>query len=198
MISEVLKEKLVHMKAAGQYLDSITFAGNGEPTLHPLFPDILNDVITLRDDYYPGALVSVLSNATMTDDEKIFSALLRADQNILKLDSAREETLRSINCPAANVSISKIIEQLVSFRGKLTIQTLFFRGIHNGAAIDNTTEDELVAWIGALKRIRPQNVMIYTIARDTAVEGLESVSHDELMSIAARAGREGISIQVSS
>lgn len=193
-----LKQKLSDMQSGGQYLDSITFAGNGEPTLHPMFPEILGDVIRLRDEFYPSCLVSVLSNATMTDRQEVFNALLKADSNILKLDSANEDTLRRINCPPPGFSLKSLIERLKAFNGNLTIQTLFFRGIHNGEKIDNSSDEEVKAWIEALRVIRPANVMIYTLARDTAVGGLESLSPDELKKIATLVENEGISTQVSS
>jgi wyosine [tRNA(Phe)-imidazoG37] synthetase (radical SAM superfamily) len=185
------------MRSEGQYLDSITFAGNGEPTLHPLFPAILDDVIRLRDEFFPLCHVSVLSNATMIESEDVFKALLKADINILKLDSAIEETVSKINCPPAGFSLPGLLKNLKLFNGKLTIQTLFFRGIHNGEKIDNSSEKEVKAWIEALKAINPVNVMIYTLARDTAVGGLESLSPEELKTIALQVEKAGISTQVS-
>ena len=196
-VSGMLGEKLRRMQAEDQYIDSITFAGNGEPTLHPLFPEILDDVLLLRNEYYPRCLVSVLSNATLINNEKVFRALLKADRNILKLDSAREDTLKRISCPAAGINILKLVSGLKSFKGKVTIQTLFFRGTHNGMNIDNASEAELIPWIEALKEIRPEDVMIYTLARDTAVGNLESISPEELRSIADRVEREGIRTQVN-
>lgn len=197
-VENELRKKLSSMRSEGQYLDSITFAGNGEPTLHPAFPEIFEDVLRLRDEFYPGCSVSVLSNATMSDREEVFKALLKADCNILKLDSATEDTLRKINCPPPSFCLSKLIDRLRAFNGKLTIQTLFFRGIHNNEIIDNSSTEEVEAWIEALRIIRPENVMIYTLARDTAVGGLESLSLEELKEIALRVEKEGISTQVSS
>lgn len=198
LVEQELRAKLSGMRYEGKYLDSITFAGNGEPTLHPLFPAILDDVIRLRDEFYPACHVSVLSNATMIESEDVFKALLKADINILKLDSAKEETLRKINCPPSGFSLSGLLKNLKLFNGMLTIQTLFFRGVHNGERIDNSTEEEIKAWIEALKVIKPGNVMIYTLARDTAVGGLEILSPEELKTIALQVEKEGISTQVSS
>jgi wyosine [tRNA(Phe)-imidazoG37] synthetase (radical SAM superfamily) len=197
LVEQELRAKLSGMRSEGQYLDSITFAGNGEPTLHPLFPAILDDVIRLRDEFFPLCHVSVLSNATMIESEDVFKALLKADINILKLDSAIEETVSKINCPPAGFSLPGLLKNLKLFNGKLTIQTLFFRGIHNGEKIDNSSEKEVKAWIEALKAINPVNVMIYTLARDTAVGGLESLSPEELKTIALQVEKAGISTQVS-
>jgi wyosine [tRNA(Phe)-imidazoG37] synthetase (radical SAM superfamily) len=196
-VKKLLGEKLLQMKKQDQYLDSITFAGNGEPTLHPDFPGILEDSTFLRDTYFPDALVTVLSNATRIGEQKIFDALLKADVNILKLDSANEHTLRQINCPRSNFDIAELIRQMGRFNGRLTIQTLFFRGSYGGKRIDNTAEDEIVPWLEALGKIRPQNVMIYSLARDTAVKGLEEVSPKELHAIARRVEAMGISTQVN-
>jgi len=196
-VKELLRDKLLQMQQKGQYLDSITFAGNGEPTLHPDFAGILDDSLGLRDEFFPRASVTVLSNATRIGEKQVFAALFKADVNILKLDSAKEGTLRQINCPKGRFNLDELIGLMCRFNGRLTIQTLFFRGTYAGQTIDNTTESEITAWLRALSRIRPENVMIYSIARDTAVKGLEKVSPETLYAIARRVEERGISTQVN-
>lgn len=196
-VKHLLREKLMQMKQNGQYLDSITFAGNGEPTMHPAFPSILQDTISLRSEIFPLASVTVLSNATRIGDPKIFNALLKADMSILKLDSGNAETLRQINCPKGRFDLDEMIGLMCRFNGKLTIQTLFFRGVYAGITIDNATGEEITAWLQALSKIRPQHVMIYSIARETAVKGLEKISPEELYAIARRVEELGISTQVN-
>jgi wyosine [tRNA(Phe)-imidazoG37] synthetase (radical SAM superfamily) len=196
-VKELLEKKLEEMKGKGEYLDSITFAGNGEPTLHPEFPVILEDTLEIRDRIFPLASVTVLSNATRIGDKDIFNALLKADMNILKLDSAIEETLLHINCPTGNYNLRETVELLGSFNGKLIIQSLFFRGNYMGKKLDNTSEEEVSAWLSVLRKIQPESVMIYSLARDTAVDGLEGVSHEELNAIAGRVEKSGIHVQVT-
>lgn len=196
-VKNTLERKLLQMKENNEYLDSITFAGNGEPTLHPEFPRIMDDAVGIRNFYYPKANIAVLSNATRIDRPDIFNALLKADLNILKLDSAIEETLYTINCPRGNFSISDIIQLLKQFHGKVIIQTLFLRGSYNGIHIDNTTEREVKEWLAALEQIHPEMVMIYSIARDTAIPGLEGINQKELEIIADRVSLAGIKTQVT-
>lgn len=196
-VKELLISKLLDMKKKGEYLDSITFAGNGEPTLHPGFPEIMEDVVDIRNRNFPKANIAVLSNATLIGEKKIFNALLKADLNILKLDSVCEDTLNIINCPKGNYSLHDILESLKEFESKMIIQTLFFRGSYNGVAIDNTTEDEVAAWISVLRELQPESVMIYSLARDTAIQGLESISALELQAIAERVEKTGIKTQVT-
>jgi wyosine [tRNA(Phe)-imidazoG37] synthetase (radical SAM superfamily) len=193
----LLTSKLEEMKMKGEYLNSITFAGNGEPTLHPEFPQILEESLELRDRFFPQANIAVLSNATLIGNSKVFVALMKADLNILKLDSAVEETLKLINCPSVNFHLNDILHTLTKFKGKLIIQTLFFRGLYNGKAIDNTTETEVNAWLSALREIRPETVMIYSLARDTAVYGLDTVSAEELKTIADLVEQAGIKTLVT-
>jgi len=139
-VRDLLTEKLSEMKRNSSYLNSITFAGNGEPTLHPEFDKVVDLVIGIRDQYFPHVSVAVLSNATLIGSERIFKSLLKVDLNILKLDSAIEETLKQINCPRGNHNLDEIINTLKLFRGKLIIQTLFLKGVCNGRYIDNSTE----------------------------------------------------------
>jgi wyosine [tRNA(Phe)-imidazoG37] synthetase (radical SAM superfamily) len=197
-VSSALELKLTEMKALNQAPDVITYAGNGEPTLHPDFAAIIDDSIVLRDNFFPKARIAVLSNATTITDPLIKAALLRVDMNILKLDSAFDSTIKLHNQPRVDIDAGKLIENLCAFNGKVIIQTLFLRGTFKGKAIDNTTPDEISAWLKAIERIRPSEVMIYTISRDTP-EGasLNKVPLSELKAIASLVDSMGIRTQVS-
>ncbi len=197
-VREALENKLTEMGKSGNPPDVITFAGNGEPTIHPDFPGIIDDTVSLRDELCPSASIAVLSNATMINREEIRKALLKTDRNILKLDSAFDETVRLHNQPGAGYSVAETIESLKLFRGDVTIQTLFLRGEYEGKTIDNTTPAEVEAWLTALREIAPREVMIYTIHRDTPEGGrLFKVPMKELESIASRVRELGIETQVS-
>jgi wyosine [tRNA(Phe)-imidazoG37] synthetase (radical SAM superfamily) len=189
-LSELIKKNIIP--------DVITYAGNGEPTLHPDFPGIIDDSIILRDKYFKKTRIAVLSNATTISNPLIKNALLKVDQNILKLDSAFYSTIKIHNQPRVNVNVEELINNLIGFDGKLIIQTLFLRGIHNGKVVDNTTRVEIREWLKALERIKPSEVMIYTISRDTP-EGarLKKVPLNELKEIAALVESIGIRTQVS-
>jgi wyosine [tRNA(Phe)-imidazoG37] synthetase (radical SAM superfamily) len=192
-----LEIRLSKMQKEGLLPDVITFAGNGEPTLHPVFAEIIDDTLALRDIYAPRARVAVLSNATMLHRSSVYNALLKVDDNILKLDSGVEGTIRRLNCPVENFSITSLVQNLKSFNGKLIIQTMFIRGVYKGDIIDNTTPDELTAWLNLIREIKPSHVMIYTIARDTPEEGLDKIKMEELRKIAALVRETGIPVQVS-
>lgn len=197
-VRDALESKLMEMGASGKTPDVLTFAGNGEPTLHPGFPGIIDDTISLRNHLCPEATVAVLSNATMIGNEEVRNALMKVDSNILKLDSAFEETVRIHNQPGPDYSLTKTIEYMKLFRGRLIIQTLFLRGRLGDRVIDNTTERELEAWLAVLKDIMPEEVMIYTIHRDTPLDGkLMKVPEEELNAIAARVKALGIKARVS-
>jgi wyosine [tRNA(Phe)-imidazoG37] synthetase (radical SAM superfamily) len=186
------------MKEKNLAPDVITYAGNGEPTLHPEFPGIIDDCIKFRDKYFPDARIAVLSNSTAISKPEIRKALLRADSNILKLDSAFNLTVKIHNQPRVNVEVDKLISDLKKFNGNLIIQTLFLRGSYKGKKIDNTTPEEVNAWLKAIKKIRPSEVMIYTISRDTPEGGkLVKVPLRELKEIASLVNKLGIKTQVS-
>jgi wyosine [tRNA(Phe)-imidazoG37] synthetase (radical SAM superfamily) len=193
----LLRSRLTEMKEKGEYLDSITFAGNGEPTLHPAFPQIMDGVLKIRNELFPTAKIAVLSNSTLIGKKVVFNALLKADLNILKLDSAIDATRRLINCPKNNILIEETIDLMKQFHGKLIIQTLFLRGNYKGKPVDNTTETEVSQWLRAIKTIQPEFVMIYSIARDTAVEGLAGINPEELKIIAERLEKAGINVQIT-
>ena len=196
-VFEALGLKLAAMKEADQTPDVITFAGNGEPTLHPEFSGIIDDTISLRDKYFPGTTIAVLSNSSTITLPGIRESLLKVDKNILKLDSGFDLTVRVHNQPRVNIKVAELIENLKKFNGQLIIQTLFLRGSFNGRIIDNTTHEELGAWIRAIEMIRPSEVMIYTISRDTPEGGqLGRIPVAELNRIAAMVRKLGIEASV--
>lgn len=197
-VYQALDQKLDRMKKNHQAPDVITFAGNGEPTMHPEFPGIINDSIMLRNKYFPDAKIAVLSNSTAITKPEIRESLLKVDQNILKLDSAFDLTVKIHNQPRVNVNIDKLISDLQLFKGQLILQTLFLRGEFRGKIIDNTTPEEIGAWLEAIRKINPAEVMIYTISRDTPDGSrLEKVTLSELKKIAAMVNELGIKTQVS-
>jgi wyosine [tRNA(Phe)-imidazoG37] synthetase (radical SAM superfamily) len=197
-VYEALEKKLASMKEKQQVPDVITYAGNGEPTLHPEFPGIIDDSIKLRNKYFPQAKIAVLSNSTAIKKPEIKKALLKIDSNILKLDSAFNLTVKIHNQPRVNIKVEELIKDLEDFKGELIVQTLFLRGTFEGKIIDNTTPEEIDAWLKAINKIRPYEVMIYTISRDTPVGGqLKKVSLAELNHIAALVNKLGIKAQVS-
>jgi wyosine [tRNA(Phe)-imidazoG37] synthetase (radical SAM superfamily) len=184
-ISEALEERLLQMKNHNSIPDSITFAGNGEPTLHPDFAAIIDDTLKLRSRIVPHAEVTVLSNAGNLDNKEIFDALNRVDNNILKLDAGLENTFQKINKPRSKeLSLDKIVQQLLKFRQKAIIQSMFVRGEVDGEKIDNTKPAEIHAWISHIRYIRPRYVMLYSIERGTASSGLLPVPREELHKIA--------------
>jgi wyosine [tRNA(Phe)-imidazoG37] synthetase (radical SAM superfamily) len=197
MVRSELEKKLVLMAENGSKPDTITFAGNGEPTLHPSFSGIINDTLQLRRQFAPGAKIAVLSNGTMLDDPSVFSALELVDQNILKVDSAIEETMRLLNQPKEGFSLGHLIGNIMRFRGRFVLQTLFVRGSYKGTIVDNASDKEMRAWLELVGRLRPQMVMVYTIARDTPSGDLHKVPLKELQDIAARVEALGITVQVS-
>jgi wyosine [tRNA(Phe)-imidazoG37] synthetase (radical SAM superfamily) len=197
VVAEKLEETLQDMIKNEMPLDVITYAGNGEPTMHPDFEEIIDNTIRLRDIYFPKARIAVLSNATLLHKESVVRALKKIKDNILKLDSAFSETIELFNMPLGKFRIEKVIEQLKSFNGDLIIQTMFVRGTYKGKVVDNTTEKELSAWINALHKIKPKQVMIYTIARDTPSTELVKVPIEDLNKIKERLEKEGFEVQVS-
>jgi wyosine [tRNA(Phe)-imidazoG37] synthetase (radical SAM superfamily) len=192
-----LEEKLKEMVENQQLPDVITFAGNGEPTMHPEFAGIIDDTLELRSRFAPSARIAVLSNATMLHKEEIMGALCKVDDNIQKLDSAFEDTIRLIDKPRVGFNLEKVVGQLQAFNGKVIIQTMFIRGTWNGVEFDNTTDREVDAWLSLVKKIAPSQVMIYTIARDTPADTLQKVSLSDLERIARKIRSEGIAVQVS-
>lgn len=194
-----LEAKLKEMKENGESLDVITFSGNGEPTLHPKFPEIVDGVLALRDKYFPQAKVSVLTNSTRIFTPAVVEALKKVDNNILKLDSAVEKTMRMVDRPNdPGFTVERTVEALKQFSGTGIIQTMLLRGTHEGEPVDNTTPEEIDALIEAYKAIKPASIMIYSLDRATPAEHLVKVPRADLEAIASRiAAATSIPVTVS-
>ena len=192
-----LEQRMQDMKANGPLPDVLTFAGNGEPTSHPEFAAIMRDVIRLRNEYFPKAKVSVLSNSTFIHRPEVRDALINVDNNILKLDTIDPIYINKVDRPNAQYDVRRIIEEMKSFNGKLIIQTMFMKGTYNGESVDNTTEEYVGPWLEAVREIAPKEVMVYTIDRETPAHGLEKATHEELDSIRDRVIAMGIPCQAS-
>lgn len=194
-VREDLEKKLSDMHYNGDSLDVITFSGNGEPTLHPDFAGVIDDTLALRDRFYPDAKVSVLTNSTRIFDPAVAQALKKVDNNILKLDSAINPTMRLIDAPVSKeFTVERVVEALKQFKGTGVIQTMLLRGEHNGQHVDNTTPEEVDALIKAYKEIAPKEVMLYSLDRSTPEEKLKKVEKEELDRIADQVREAGINV----
>ncbi len=196
-VRQALEAKLRQMQAEGPAPDVITFAGNGEPTAHPGFAGVIKDTLILRDRYFPQARVSVLSNASFLDRPDVFEALKRVDNNILKLDTVDEEYIRLIDGPSAGYDVRKVIRRMKDFQGKCMIQTMFLKGDFQDRDVNNTTDRYVLPWLETVKEIAPEQVMIYTIDRETPVGGLKKATPEELDRIRDRVEAAGIPVSVS-
>ena len=196
-VRTALRAKLSQMRQENSPLDVITFAGNGEPTLHPEFEGIIDDTITLRNELYPSAQITVLTNSTRLEDESVFRALSKIDNNCLKLDTMHANTMRLMNVPAGHCDPERVVKAIEQFEGKCIVQTMFTRGEHDGERVDNTTEEEIADWLKAIERIRPRQVQIYSIDRNTPEQSLEKVPVEELRAIGERVKALGIDINVA-
>ncbi len=195
-INASLQSRFEALKTGGLDPDNITFAGNGEPTLHPEFETIIDNTIRLRDEFFPKALVTVLSNATRLDRENVKRALLRLDNNVLKLDAGTDATFQAINRPTFPISLEKVIQELKNFGGNLVIQTMLIRGEVEGKRVDNTTEEEISLYLKHIGEIRPRQVMLYPIDRQTPYNTLEKVPETEFDALVGRIEAMGIKAEV--
>lgn len=192
-VAKALEDKLLEMKADGIKPDVLTFAGNGEPTCHPHFAEIIDDTIALRNKYCPEAKVSVLTNSTMAHLDKVHAALMKVDNNILKLDTIDPIYINKVDRPtSSSYDVKQIIETLRSFNGHAIIQTMFLKGKIDGEDVDNTGEEFVAPWLEAVKYIAPMEVMIYTIDRETPDHDLLKATHEELDTIRDRVIAMGI------
>jgi len=187
-----IEKKLSQCKEKNIEIDSITFSGNGEPTLHPDFDQIIDNLVVLRNNYYPKTAITCLSNATKLSDNKVLTALQKIENPVLKLDAVTEPLFQLINKPTIHVSIEFIIKQLQQLKGSFILQTLFFKGEIDGQFFNNASDPHLSLWIDVVKKLHPKKVMLYSLDRNTPVQELEKIPKEDLEEIVKQLHKNGI------
>ena len=192
MLRDALKAKLEVCRDNGVPIDSITFSGDGEPTINPDFPEIIDITLALRDRYYPEAVVSVLSNATLIGKEEVFEALRKVDNPILKLDAPTDELVGMINQPQGAYHVADVVENLKRFEGDFVLQTMFLKS----DKFDSSEPAQLAAWMDIVRELRPREVMVYTLDREAPAEGLEKFTADRMRELVQPLVDEGFKVQI--
>ena len=196
-VIDEIEKALIKQKKQNKTIDTITFAGNGEPTLHPEFPLIIESVIELRDKYFPNSRIAVLSNASRIHKPGILNALSMIDDPVLKIDSGIEATLKLIDCPVESFNLEAAIKIMEKMNGDFILQTMFIKGVVNNIAFDNTTEEEVSAWLKVVERIKPRLVQIYSLSRIPASSNVEKIDESVLNSISERVKKLNIETLVT-
>ncbi len=195
-VVEAMSSRFATLHSEGVKVDSISFTGNGEPTLHKDFPAIIDKVVELRDKYFPQAVISVFSNSTTLGRPGVFEALMKVDNRIMKVDCSDAATVAAINRPAGQFSLEKVLDDLERFNGDFILQTMFFKGSLDGREIDLTAPELVAGWSDIVRRLHPSKIMAYSLDRDTPVAGLRKVEREELQAITAPLRDEGFEIEI--
>ena len=191
-VRKALETKLQQCQCDGVNIDSITFSGDGEPTINPEFPRIIDDTIALRNKYYPNSKITVLSNATMVHKSEVFNALRKVDNPVMKIDAPTNEWIEKINHPAPGYDIHRVVEALKQFHGDFIMQTIFLKS----KDIDSSSPEVLSGWMDIVRLLKPREIMAYTIDRPTPEEGLQKFTVDQMRALLQPLINEGFVIQI--
>ena len=192
-VRSALEAKLADILLEGTQVDSITFSGDGEPTLNLDFARIIDDTIALRDIYCPQAKVSVLTNATKLLSDTVFGALRKVDAPILKLDAPTDERARKINGALPSFRVDDVVKGMKRFEGDFILQTMFLKSDD----FDSLEPQMLAKWMDIVREIRPRLIMAYTIARPTPQSGLSAYSAAQIREALKPLEDEGFKIQIN-
>ena len=168
----------------------ITFSGNGEPTLHPNFNEIVDSVISLRDQFSANSKTAIISNSTLMNESSIRKAVSKLDVKIMKFECGNEAVFRAYNHPCHEIKLTDVATALQSMED-VTIQALF-----SGGAAGNYNVDHVVQWIEKIKAISPLHVQLYTLDRSGPANNIQALEREDLLSIKKLLERENISVEV--
>lgn len=191
-IVTAFEDKMSSLAQEGAKVDSITFSGNGEPTMHPDFPKIVDAVLDCRDRFFPQAKVSVLSNAFLVGRPSVAEALKRVDNPILKIDGSSDELVRQINKPVGHYRLEDVIDALKGFDGNFILQTMFLRS----PKFDTAAQEALQKWMDIVRELHPREIMVYTIDRETPDKSLGKYTVEEMTAFVQPLLDEGYKIQI--
>ena len=191
-VYKALEIKLQQCQSNQIPIDSITFSGDGEPTLNPEFPQIIDDTLRLRDQYYPQSKVTVLSNATRVHLPEVFNALRKVDNPTLKIDAPTNELIEKIDHPAPGYDIGRVVEALKRFNGNFILQTMFLKS----KDFDSSSPEVLNGWMDIVRLLKPREIMVYTIDRPTPEEGLQKFTVDEMRALVQPLIDDGFTLQI--
>lgn len=197
LISSAIENRFRELSVNKNTVDAITFAGNGEPTIHPEFAQIVDETIRLRDKYLSGTDIIVLTNATRLENIDVTKALNKIEKAILKIDTLIQDDFELINCPQENIIINQLPKKIKTHINNIYIQTMFFKANFQGKNFDNTSQVSLSLYYQALSYLSPLQVMIYSIARNTPVNGLVKVDKNELETIGKHISNMGIDVLIT-
>jgi len=187
-----LQTKLKSLLEQNIPVDSITFSGDGEPTLNPEFAQIVVDTLHLRNQYYPAAKVSILSNATRAFRPEVLEALKKVDNPIMKIDAPTNDLVQKINRPAPGYDVQRVVESLKGFDGDFVLQTIFLRS----KDFDSSSPEVLNGWMEIVRTLKPREIMVYTIDRPTPETNLQKFTVEEMQRLTAPLAAEGFKIQI--
>jgi len=182
------------------YLNSITIGYNGEPTLVENLKDVILFIRDIQSKIKTDIPISIFSNSSTICDENIRRTLLLLDNIYLKIDAALQDIFIDINRPHNSVKnidmiidcIKKFREEINNYQGnlvmeqirkpKLIIQSLLFKS-KNGKAAHNFTKENIIKLAEIYKRIKPDKIHLYTIARTPAEDYVIHLDLKELIDI---------------
>lgn len=183
-VTEALNSTFRDIHENGPAINAISIAGNGEPTLHPDFPEVIDAILAARDRWLPGKPVQILTNGANLDTRKISEALNKLDERIVKIDAGNEKTFKAVNAPLSRTTLARVLAGLRNLKD-VVVQSLFIQGI-----VDNTKPSDIDDWIEVIAIVKPKMVHIHGMSRQPAIPGFLRCDEDTLYTIASRLERK--------
>jgi wyosine [tRNA(Phe)-imidazoG37] synthetase (radical SAM superfamily) len=162
------------LERSGTAPDWITFAGNGEPTLHPRFSVVVERVLAVRDELVPQSRVGVLTNGLAAAKPAVAAALRRLDARMIKLDPGPAERVNGVA-----YDMNALVEACKAL-APVVIQAM----VTKAADWDGSSDASLNAWLPVLQRADPAEVHLYSVDRPPADAAVQKIPRERLSMMA--------------
>lgn len=182
-VEQELRQKLRQLSDRQEEIDYICISGNGEPTLHPDLPTVIERILAAKSEIMPKVKTAILTNGAHLSSKRLVAALNSLDDRMVKLDAGNDSTFKVINSPMVRMSPGKLVSLCKDLK-EITLQSIFVQG-----AADNTGDENVTDWIEVVGMIRPKEVHLYTINRQTLLPGITAADENTLYAIASKLKR---------
>ena len=157
VIVTLAAQELMRLSKNGDKADHIVLIGSDvDPTQHPDFREISDNLRELRNKWFPRAKLVLISDDPDLESAETRIALGSYDFNVFRLESGTAKTYTAIT-GKKGTNLAQFIKYLT------TVERVVVRALITRGKIDNSSASEVKNWIKKIKDVEPIEVQLSTL-----------------------------------